>query len=240
MSKVTDIRAPVDRDLGDRPRGSPSRPPIQSDTRTIEIPIDHHPDAVRGDGPAARAARGALTEIHGAWTRIRDAAADPAVPAPRLAAAAQAAMERALTAADRAAAAIESQADEARRRIVEATRPRVESTLAADIRAFWREKGWDKGLVAAVQRDVRAASAVLTAPPYLSGLDDGMLEVVQKAAVSAHAAGHQADLQEATAALGKTRAAAERLTQTLAPRLAVWRGAENQDVKALEEYGRAR
>lgn len=163
-------KAPIDAALAVRGR-PPARPPKPAVSREVVVPIDHHPGTIQGDGPSAGSARAAMTALHDAWTRIAEAAGDTSIDPPRLAKAAQSAMERALTAADRATSAIDGRVRDLETTITAAVQPRVDPTLAAEVRAYWREKGWANGMTEAMRADVRTASAILSAPGYLSGLD---------------------------------------------------------------------
>jgi len=205
--------------------------------RNIEVPIDYDPRVIVGEGPSAQTARGAMTALHGAWTTIRDAAADPTIELPRLAKAAQSAMERALTNADEALGRITAQVTHLEGEIVKLTQPRVDPTLAAEVRAFWRERGWANGMREAVCGDVRTASAILSAPPYLSGLDAKQRGVIRQAAVQAHAPAQQAALDEALRALEKVVSASGRMIEIVTPRIRDWSEPENNNLTALEALG---
>ena len=206
--------------------------------RNIEVPIDYDPRVIAGEGPSAQSARGAMNAMHGAWVKIRDAAADQSVELPRLAKAATGAMERALTAADGALSRIDTQVKALEREIANATQPPVEPNLAAEVRAYWRERGWTNGLPQAVAADPRTASAVLSAPAYLSGLNDKQRAVIRTAAVQAHAAERQAALEEATAARDKLQRASSRMIELVVPRIRDWERPDNANLTDLEAYGR--
>jgi len=205
--------------------------------RTIEVPIDYDPRTIIGDGASAQSARGAMNALHGAWAKIRDAAADESVDLPRLAKAAQGAMERALTASDAALERIGAQVRQLETEVANLTQPRVDPTLAAEMRAYWRERGWTNGLPQAVAADPRTSSAVLSAPPYLSGLDDKGREVVRLAAVKAHADKQQAALEEATRAREKVEKASGRMIAIVVPRIRDWARPDNANLTALEAMG---
>ncbi len=206
--------------------------------RHVEVPIDYDPRVVQGDGPSARSAREAMTTLHGAWIRIRDAAADQTVDLPRLAKAAQSAMERALTVTDGALERITAQIGHIERDIVALTQPRVDPALASEIRAFWRQRGWTNGLPEAARTDARTASAVLSAPAYLSGLDDKQREVVRQEAVHGHAAERQAELDEARRAHDKIARAGSRMIELVSPRVRDWSQPDNANLIALEGMSR--
>lgn len=205
--------------------------------RKIEVPIDYDPRVIVGEGPSAQTARSAMTALHGAWVSIRDAAADSNVELPRLAKAAQSAMERALTKADTAVGCITSQVGNLEGEIVKLTQPRVDPMLAAEVRAYWRERGWTSGLHEAVRSDVRTASAVLSAPPYLSGLDNKQYDLIRQAAVLAHAPAQHARLDEARRALDKVVRASGRMIEIVVPRIRDWSEPESSKLTALEALG---
>ncbi|MFN4134961.1 MAG: hypothetical protein ACK4G2_04860 [Novosphingobium sp.] len=230
-------KAPIDAALAVRGR-PPARPLKRPSNRDVDVPIDHHPGTIRGDGPSAQSARAAMTAMHDAWTRIAEAAADEGIDPPRLAKAAQSAMERALTAADRATSAIDGRVKELETAITAAVQPRVDPTLAAEVRAYWREKGWASGLVEALRADARTASAILSAPGYLSGLDAERLETMRRIAVDAHAREHQAALDEALHARRKVETASGRMIELVAPRLREWSEPESERLAKLEALGR--
>lgn len=206
--------------------------------REITVPIDHHPGMVRGDGPSANAARAAMAALHDAWGHISRAAADRSVDLPRLARAAQGAMERALTEADKATAAINKHVTNLETAIVAATQPRQDPALATEIRGYWRSVGWDKGLIPAVEADARTASAVLSAPAYLSGLDAKKHELVRLAAKKAHAPEQSAALEEALLARERVETASTRMIEIVAPRIRQWIAPENESLTALEATAR--
>jgi hypothetical protein len=144
-------------------------------------------------------------------------------------------MKRALSSADKSINNIASHMASLDRDIDRAIMPRVsEVTLATEIRAFWRAKSNIGDLTKAVASDARTASAVLSAPDYLSGLDDKSREVVRTAAVNAHAAEHQAQLKEAGNALRRLTAAASCMNEVVEPKVVAWRQEPNPALKALE------
>lgn len=230
-------KAPIDAALA-APRGRPARPPRRESNRNIVVPIDHHPGTVRGEGPSAQSARAAMTAMHDAWTRIAEAAGDHTIDPPRLAKAAQSAMERALTAADRATSAIDGRVRDLEAAITAAVQPRVDPTLAAEVRAYWREKGWASGMVEALRADARTASAILSAPGYLSGLDAERMATMRRLAVDAHAREHQAALDEALHARRKVETASGRMIELVAPRLREWAEPDSEHLTRLEALGR--
>ena len=230
-------KAPIDVALA--VRGRPAlRPPKLAASREIVVPIDYHPGTVQGEGPSAQSARAAMTAMYDAWTRIAEAAADSNIEPPRLAKAAQGAMERALTAADKATSAIDGRVKELEAAVTAAVQPRVDPTLAAEVRAYWRQKGWANGLAEALGADVRTASAILSAPGYLSGLDAERFDTMRRIAVDAHAREEQAALDEALRARRKIETASGRMIELVAPRLREWAEPESERLAKLEALSR--
>ncbi|GBF27269.1 hypothetical protein MnTg02_02319 [bacterium MnTg02] len=74
----------------------------------------------------------------------------------------------------------------------------------------------------AVEQDVRAASAALSGPAFLSGLDERQLGMIRTTAYEAHAPKEAAQLREAQAALEKVNTAGARLLADIGGRLKVW------------------
>lgn len=230
-------KAPIDAALA-VPGRLPVRPPKRSTSRNIVVPIDHHPGTVRGEGPSAQSARAAMIALHDAWTRIAEAAEGNNIDPPRLAKAAQSAMERALTAADRATSTIDGRVKDLEAAVTAAIQPRVDPTLAAEVRAYWRARGWANGMTEAMRGDVRTASAILSAPGYLSGLDPDQFATMHRIAVDAHAGEQQAALDEALRARRKVETAGARMMELIAPRLREWAEADSESLTRLEALGR--
>lgn len=225
---------------GDRSAGPD--PTLMLDTRKVDIPLDHNPDAVIGEGPSSHAAKGAMMSIWTTWNAVKTAAEDRNTDLPALARVGQQAVERGLAAADKASAAIMSNLAALDREITSAIRPPVPDALSVEIRQYWRREGDEKlgALMSAIQSDTRTSSAVLSAPAYLSGLDDEQQENFRAVAVNAHAPERQADLEEAQRALAKVQAAAERVTQTLGPKITLWSNPEPTAMRQLRSLADAR
>ncbi len=234
------MRSPIDRAIAsrNRPGRSPHpEPGMMTDTRRVEMPIDHSPDNIKDDGQSARLAKDAMTSIWNAWGAIKTAAEDPGTNLATLGNLSQRALERGLASADRAIASIEGQIAGIEKQITAAVQPHVSDTLAAEIRSHWQRAAADpkslQDLMSAVRIDPRTSSAVLGAPPYLSGLKDH--EMVRQNAVLAHAPEQQASLDEARKALTKVTAARDRSMQSLGPRIASWKDPQPTALRQLRE-----
>lgn len=241
---------PIDDALraGDR-RGAPDAN-LRLDTRVVEVPIDHNPDSVIGEGPAAQQAKSAMVSIWQTWNAVKAAAEDPDTPLDTLARVAAQAVERGLAQADRAAGAITDNINALEASIEADVCPRQPDMLAAEIRSYWRtEVGERDGrtnngkldvMMRAVKGDKRTSAAILAAPPYLSGLDNDAHALVRQTAVNQWAAERHADLEEARKALGKVQAASERVSATLAPKITLWANPEPTKLRQLRTIAEGR
>ena len=230
------METPIDEAMrrGDR-RAAPD-PSLRLDTRVVEMPIDHTPDAVIGEGPSAQAAKGAMVSIWTTWNAVKAAAEDEGTDLPTLARVSQQAVERGLASADRASETITAQIGTLEQEVEAAIKPRQPDPLASEIRQHWKDelRACDLGrLMEAVRIDARTASAVLSAPSYLSGLDDERFTLIRKAAVDGHCPEKQADLEEARRALDKLQAASHRMVSTLAPKINLWANPEPTSLRQL-------
>ena len=234
------VRSPIDRAISARNR--PGRQPhpdpaLMADTRRVDMPIDHNPEAVVGEGPSANAARHAMASIWTAWGAIKTAAEDPDTNLATLGTLSQRALEKGLVSADRAIATIEKQIVGIEKSVETAIRPPITDALAAEIRSHWQKASANPkslpDLMTAVRTDPRTSSALLSAPPYLSGLKDH--DTVRKTAVLAHAPEQKAALDEATKALRKITAARDRSMSVLGSRIAVWKDPQPTALRQLRE-----
>ena len=244
------METPIDEAMkrGSR-RGAPD-PSLQLDLRQVEVPIDHNPDTIIGEGPSTTHAKNAMMSIWGTWNAVKMAAEDPDTPLPTLARVSQQAVERGLAQADRAAGLITESIRSLEASIEEDVCPRQPDMIAAEIRSYWRTEVSDRqgktnrgkldGMMQAVRADKRTSAAILAAPPYLSGLDDDAHALVRQTAVQHWAAERQADLEEAERALQKVTAAASRVSETLAPKIHQWANPEPTKLRQLRQIAEGR
>ena len=234
MTEQTDVRSPLDRAISARNAAKAARDPRGLvDTRRIEVPVDARPETVRGDPPGLSAAREALAAIHGTWSTSQTAAADPDTDTVELASLSTRAVETALRHADQAIGALDNVIAATRSQIDRAVTPPVEPTLAAEIRAHF--KADPNRALDAVRTDLRAASAILSAPPYLSGLDDQRFKAVRDIAVKTHAAESVATLEAAEAAHARVTRQAQNMSGQLSERIRVWQKGKTASLKELRE-----
>ena len=239
------MEIPIDEAMRQGDRRAAPDPTLLLDTRQVEVPIDHNPDAVIGEGPSAHAAKAAMVSIWATWNAVKAAAEDPATDLSTLARVSQQAVERGLASADRAVDTITAQIEALEQQIDSAIMPPQTDPFAGEIRNHWKSELTNRSrvgnqdssplgaLMSAVKTDTRTASAVLSAPPYLSGLNDEQYSMLRKTAVDAHCPERQADLDEARRALGKVQNAADRVTKTLAPNITLWVNPEPTALRQL-------
>ena len=199
----------------------------------LDIPPDHHPAVVKGDGPGATLGRAALTGIYEAYGKINDTAAKVADKG-RLASAAQPFAERAVQQAGRAVTTLRKQVEHLDSEIATALKPPVEPNLAGQIRAHWAQSGKAlTGVKAAIDDgDTATMSAVLSAPAYLSGLTDKSQATLRLVAAAAVAPDMVARRGETADALARVERATDHFMQTIAGRLREWR---DDDAKIIQE-----
>ncbi len=199
----------------------------------LDIPPDHHPAVVRGDGPGARLGRETLAGIYEAYGKINDVA-DKVRDKGRLATATQPYAERAIAMAGRAVATLTKQVAHLDTEIAGALKPTVEPGLAVQIRSHWAaSNGQLSGLQKVIEGgDVATASAVLSAPAYLSGLSDANQGVLRLMAASKFAPDHVARRAETADALARVERASAHFTETIAGRLREWR---DDDARLIQE-----
>ncbi|MEM1150008.1 MAG: hypothetical protein AAGI03_05560 [Pseudomonadota bacterium] len=199
--------------------------------RVPEPPVDLL--SVQGSSPSAEAARAATKAIHETWSLIRDAARNPEVDLKELTRVGEAALKRGLRAADGAAERIRQQIGHIDDQIKTATQPSITPQMAAEIRAFVRDD--PKRATPLVREDARFASAILSGPASLSGLDSSQFDTVRLAATAAHASDQSARRREAELALSAVEQAGTRVVAGLSSKLRTWAAATPVQLDKLRE-----
>lgn len=105
--------------------------------RPLEVPVDAHPDAVKGDSPLLHPARRAQGAIWETYHKIQSAAAE-VEDKRRLAAAAQHATTRALSVADNALATLQQSRETVEQKIRNTVCPPSRDEIAPEIRAHFK------------------------------------------------------------------------------------------------------
>jgi hypothetical protein len=238
------VRSPLDRaHLNARGSHKPTYPVVDRSRVGIAAPADYDPGNVKGEDPAATSARAALGILHKTWAVVGEVAGDRSIPAADLARTATAAIERALRQADRAVETIALQVAHAEKQLQSKIAPEIDGTLASEIRAWSRDLnprdrvGKLPEILAAVKTDVRAASALLSAPPFISSLADDQVAAVRQTAISTHARAEGEKLKQAQRAADLVARASRRLLDEMAPRLRQWSG-PTSPLERLEQLGK--
>ena len=141
--------------------------------RVKPLPIDAHPDIIVNESIALNPARHAAREIWSTWAKLQEA--EPVVTDRRkFASAAKGVLDRISKTAIDAIARLEASQKDIERKIQEGVCPRTPDAAAGEIRNHWKGQRhpWVKLAEAIRQGDKRTAAAVLSAPGYLSGLDE--------------------------------------------------------------------
>ncbi len=231
-------KSPLDAALGHRSTRPKFATPdaIAKSRRGITVPPDYHPAVIRGDGPASARARVALGAVHNSWSNIAAAAADKSVDNARLARAANNSMGSALKTCDDCTETIQAQITHFEKLLAERVQPKMSPELAVEIRGHLQRLG--RGSISkvrkAVEEDVRVASAVLSGPALLSGLDERQLDMVRLTAHQSHAPREAAQLREAQEVLAKVNTAGARLAADIGKRLKVWSDQPSAALSKLE------
>ena len=214
------------------------RPPSNTEPSTglvvrLDIPPDHHPAVVKGDSPGAATGRAALTALYEVYGKINDTARQVSDKA-RLATAAQPFAERALNTAGRALATLAQQIEHLDTMIEQELTPAKNSPQAGEVRAYWR--GQPKSIAPLTKlfrsKDATTISAILSAPSYLSGLDDaqqGLLRVIAAETIAPDKVQQRA---EAADAARRVEHAMNHFTETIAANLREWR---DEDSKIISD-----
>lgn len=195
----------------------------------LDIPPDHHPAVIKGESPGANSGRAALQHLYEAYGKINDTARRVSDKG-RLAAASQPFAERALNSVSWALTTLDQERDHLDKEIEQALTPAKNSPQAGEVRTFWR--GQPKSIAELTKlfraKDMTTISAVLSAPAYLSGLDEkqqGLLRVVAAEAVAPDKVQQRA---EAADAAQRVEHAMNHFMQTIAASLREWRDKDSK------------
>jgi len=147
--------------------------PLRPKLRIPDLAIDNHPDLVVNESVHLNAARYALREVNAAWAKLRECEA-VTTDHKRLAAAAT----KVVAHADKVTAEALKHLEESRKMLeaklaAEVTPVRTDQA-AAEIRAHFKSQRHPFALLGPLvsQNDRRTLAAILTAPAYLSGLNE--------------------------------------------------------------------
>lgn len=234
------IKSPLDRAIAARnsqprnPHPDPRTARLQRERNVPACPLDISEGAIRGDVVALGGARSAMDTVRHCWEAIRDAARETE-DVRRLARDATRLTERATRAVDNARGRLE----EAERGLVAQMRERVEvplhPALAAEIRQAAAAMDGSAGLADLVRTDARVASAILTGPAFLSGVDNKTQASLRDVAELAHAPEQVEGLRQVRRAKDQVDAAGSRVISELVSRVVGWEAAEPSAVTKMRD-----
>lgn len=199
----------------------------------IDIPPDAHPGVIRGDTQGSQLARAVLTDLYSTTAKINDTAKQVEDRA-RLAAAAAPIAEKVTRRAGEALATLAARQEAIQGQIEKAITPRGCPTTAAQIRSHFAGQGAaaSQEAMKAVRSGCQAtAAAILSAPAYLSGLNENSYSLLRKAASEQFAPELVNELIETRAAHTKVDRAANSFVDQIGPRLRSWADTTDQAIK---------
>lgn len=230
--------SPIDQSLMGRTRAKQPYPDAkivrEQQLRNVKaLPLDYMPGSVKGDGPGAREAVAALSQLSSSWAAIADAA--KVSPMEKLAPAARRSHDAAAARLRAAQATIDAQIAHYSNQIEERIAPRVDAALASEIRRELRGKDI-LTITKATKSDPRVSSALLSVPAFLTGLKEDQIALVRKNATEAFAP-EQAALMKETVAAGERIAKAQNHILTLTSKVVSWEieAKEPDALKALAQ-----
>ena len=216
--------SPLDQTLMNRSRAKQPYPDAkivrEQQLRAVKsLPVDYAPGAIRGDGPGAREAVAALSQLSSTWATIAEAA--KVSPMEKLAPAARRSYDAAAARLRGAQASIDAQIAHYTNQIEERIAPRVDAALASEIRGYLR--GQDMWTITkAAKDDPRVSSALLTAPAVLTGLKEDEISRLRKVATEAHAPEQAALMKETIAAGNRVAKAQDFIVTGLGSKIVAW------------------
>ena len=211
----------------------------------LDIPPDLHPGTIRGETPGANTARGGVEAVYEALSKVNEVAAEIRDKG-RLATVAADLCERTIRRAEAARDTVRKQQAEFERRIQQTIQtPPKNQNLASEIRGHWAErsaaKGKDGGNLKAFQslldlagEDATSTAAILTAPPYLSGLTADQFQTLRQRAAERMCPDDVAALEQARDGETKLNRALDYLTENMAERINAWKDDDHARLEGLK------
>lgn len=205
----------------------------------IDISPDCHPLAVKGESPAAGAARDGMKELYEAHGRVNDVAGEIRDKG-RLATAATQVVEQTLRRVERQATSVQRTLETLDQEIAAALRPTIDPYTATEIRTHWsaRKDNAFRDLSKLIGHDPATTSAVLAAPAYLSGISDENQGLLRQLAADRMMPDKVAARKEAADGLAKLRHAAQNFSDAMAGNIAEWSDPDNETLQKLNGESR--
>ena len=211
---------------GERPQGElPSKPEV--------APVSASPITIVGEGPTSVTGRQALTTLTDGYGKVNELAhsiSDKAL----LAEGVQPFVEKAISSTGRALETMYAQRDRLATEINGIVNAKRTNTFHAEIRAHFKaSEGQGLKLLKPFSiGDKDVISAVMTAPPFLSGLTDEQFSTLKVQATLALCPEKKEQLVAADKAIDQVKKARDSFTQTMAGHLREW---QNKDDAVIEE-----
>jgi len=219
--------------------GLPMRGNDKDPRRPFEIPIDAHPGIIKGNSPLLEPARRAQTAIWDVWNKVKSAQHE-VDDKKRLAQVAQKAVEHSLRVADTSYKHLHQSRQALAEQIDAAVRPKAPDAMGVEIRSHM--KAGKKAFAEMAERiqkgDRRTVAAVLTAPAYLSGLDDKQYDTLLGMAEKTFCPDEVATLGQIDKATSRLERSVDQMGETLAPRIRQWQGNDDKALEDLQNHGK--
>lgn len=240
---TTETLSPIDRQIAanNLARRNPSPDPRlrqeQERRKVDDPPLDLRSLSARSEEEhtvASKRAAFALETAHDSWTKIKAAAADPAVPLDKLATAASDAVARADTAIRNGIKDVDAQIAHFEKAVMDKAAPQISDVRAQEIRTMLR--GMKPNDVARLARDhVEVSAALIRAPAFLSGLDAQAYETTVKDAKLAHAPDEVAKVADGEKVRSQLNRAETLLSTKLSGKVIGWMGEAEKRANALKK-----
>lgn len=212
---------------GDRPVGElPSKPAV--------APVSASPIIIVGQGPATVVGRQALTTLTDSYVKVNELAhsiSDKAL----LAEGVQPYVEKAIASTGRALETMHAQRDRLATEIQGIVAAKRTPTFHAEIRSHFKATGESslKLLGHFARGDVDVISAIMTAPPMLSGLSDKEFDVLRMQATLSLCPDKKRALEESDVAIKSVEAARDNFTSTMAGHLVKWQDKQAAQIEEM-------
>lgn len=222
-----------------RIHGLPMVNSTKAQTVGIQIPLDAHPDVIRGKSSLLEPARQASRVMWDVWNKVKVATGE-VTDKKRLAGVAQKAVERAFQVTETNVKYLKKSRGVLIEQVAATVTPKAPDALGVEIRAHF--KSGNKAFFevgAAIQKgDKRTVAAVLTAPAYLSGLDDKQYNTLLDMAKKQLCPEDSGTIMDIDNAVARLERSAEQMSTTFAPLIREWLGNDEKALEDLQKHGK--
>ena len=202
---------------------------MQPKLKIPALAIDNHPDMVVNEAIALNPARYALRQVWDQWAKLRDAEV-VATDSKRLARAATAVVGHTWKVADEALKNLDSFRKDLEAKVSNGVAPKTPDAAAAEIRAHFKNQRHPSTALSSLvkQNDRRTLAAILTAPAYLSGLNDDQHKTLLGLARETWFPEEVRTLKDIDHAGSRVMIVADTVKKTLTPLIAAWSGEKEE------------